>query len=120
MKKIVGLLLLLALVASACTTKSKAQAQARVAFLAGQQQALARMQPQGLTVQVVGPVRNPIIQWTEDLTLAKASVAAEYQGANPHEIIIYRGGETIRVTSHNLLRGEDTPLQARDVVEIRP
>lgn len=88
--------------------------------MAGQNSAL-RMQPQGLTVTVIGAVRNQVILWTEDLTLAKAIVAAEYQEQrNPREILIRRGGEDFRISPQTLLKGDDIPLQPRDEIIINP
>jgi hypothetical protein len=70
---------------------------------------------------MIGPVQNPLIAWTEDLTLAEAIVAAGYVGTrDPREIIIVREGQPIRVDPEQLLHGEDVPLQPSDIVEIRP
>ena len=105
-----------------CVTKSKAKADARDAFIAGQQQAmtLARMQQsQGPSVTVVGQVRNGIIPWTQDLTLAKAIVNAGYFGASdPHQIVIVHNGQATTIDSKQLLNGEDVPVQAGDVIQI--
>ncbi len=80
-----------------------------------------RSMPQGLTVSVLGPVQNHVIQWTEELTLAKAIVIAEYQEQrNPREILIHRGGEEFRIHPNTLLKGQDIPLQARDEIIINP
>ena len=118
--KFVLLIVILILPLAGCTTKSKANAKARGAFMAGQNSAL-RMQPQGLTVSVIGAVRNPVILWTEDLTLAKAIVAAEYQDQrDPREILIRRGGEDFRISPNTLLKGDDIPLQPRDEIIIHP
>ena len=67
--------LLLAATFSGCVSKSKADAKARAAFLAGQQQAVMRVQQaqtqgQGPSVTVNGEVRNHVVPWTEGLTLA--------------------------------------------------
>src|ERR1035437_11017856 len=73
--------LLLAVLLGGCVSKSKADARARAAFIAGQQQAVARMQQiqgQGPSVTINGEVRNRVVPWTEGLTLAKAVVAADY------------------------------------------
>lgn len=109
---------------SGCVSKTAAQAQARAAFLAGQQQAMQTMierQAEGPTVTFVGPVRNILVPWTANLTLAKAVVAADYFGkGDPHEIIICRSGQQIPVDPKQLLAGEDVPLMPRDVVEIKP
>src|SRR5712671_6017552 len=85
---------------SACITKSKAKAQAREAFIAGQQEAMARMaqQPQKPSVTFIGPVKNPTIPWTHELTLAKAILAAGYIGAvEPSHIMIVRNNQAIPV-----------------------
>jgi hypothetical protein len=112
-------LLLLVLAASGCTTKSKAKTQARTAFLLGQQ-AFAQQQ-QGPVVTIVGLVRNRTIPWTEELTLAKALVAAEYQGfSDPRVIIIIRNGQQFQVNVKQLLKGrEDPPLEPGDTIEIQ-
>ena len=118
--KFVPLILSSILPFAGCTTKSKANAHARAAFMAGQNSA-SRSTPQGLTVTVIGPVRNQVILWTEDLTLAKAIVAAEYQEQrNPREILIRRGGEDFRVSPNTLLKGDDISLQPRDEIIINP
>jgi len=115
------LLFLLALGPAGCVTKSEADAQARKAFMAGQQAALMRMQQnQGLSVTFMGEVAIPVIPWTPDMTLARALVAANYRGAvEPSEILILRAGRAIRIEPRQLLTGEDVPLMAGDMVEIR-
>ncbi len=114
--------LLLAFGSAGCTSNSNAKAQARQAFLAGQQQALARMlEARAPNVTVLGPVHNPIMPWTEDLTLAKAIVAAGYYGrTDPKGIVIHRNGQDMPIDPKQLLSGEDMLLQAGDVVEVRP
>jgi len=110
-----------------CTTKAKARAEARTAYLAGQQEAIMRMQqskastaPAGPTVTVQGRVKNPVVPWTEDLTAAKAIVAADYYGlSDPREIIIVRQRKAIRLDPRKLLNGEDPPLQPGDIMELR-
>jgi hypothetical protein len=106
-----------------CVSKSTADARARAAFLAGQQQAttVAReTQLQGPTVTVVGEVRNSLIHWTIDLTLAKAVVAAGFYGrTDPTEITVQRDGKEIHCDPKRLLSGEDVLLQPNDVVVLR-
>ena len=118
----VSLLLVVAL--GGCVSKSKADAQARAAFMAGQQQALARMQQaqgQGACVTVNGEVRNRIIPWTEGLTLAQAVVAADYCGAkDPGQLIIVHNGVATRLDPKQLLSGVDIPLQPGDIVQLMP
>jgi hypothetical protein len=112
--------LALALVAAGCVTKSKAKADAQAAYIAGQQQAMMRMsQPQTPVVTFIGPVRNPMVQWSEGLTLANAIVAAGYQAPkDPAQIMIVRKGQAIPVDPKKLLDGEDIPLVAGDLVQI--
>jgi hypothetical protein len=116
--------LYLTLATGGCVSKGRADAEARAAFAAGEQQAMDRMrqtQPQGPTVTFVGPVRNTLVPWSAELTLAKAIVAADYLGPNdPTEIIIRRGSEEIRLDPKKLLGGQDVSLFPRDIVELKP
>jgi hypothetical protein len=113
---------LIALAFAGCVTKSQAKAQARDAFVAGQQQAMtmSRMQQaQGPTVTVIGQVKNGVIPWTPDLTLARAIVAADYFGtSDPHQIYIVRNGKATSIDSKQLLNGDDVPVQPGDVIQI--
>jgi hypothetical protein len=104
-----------------CTSKATAKSREHAAFVEGQEEVLMRLQQaRDTNVTLIGPVRNPVVPWTEDLTLAKALVAAEYQSRrNPRQIIILRGGQAIPVDPNQLVNGEDVPLQAGDRVEIR-
>jgi hypothetical protein len=122
MKNVCVCWLLLALAAGGCATRSQADAKARTAFMAGQQQALARAyELQRTSIRIIGNVKNPLVEWAESLTLAQAIVAADYQGvADPGEIIVIRNGQPIRVDPKRLLGGEDFLLQSGDTVEIRP
>jgi hypothetical protein len=110
----------LVFVFAGCVTKSKAKAEAQKAFFAGQQQAMVRMsQPQQPVVTFIGPVRIPTVLWSQDLTLAKAIVAAGYDAkADPRQIMIVRNGQAIPVDPKKLLEGEDIPLVAGDLVQI--
>src|SRR5208283_4470576 len=77
--------LLLALALGGCVTKKAADAQARKAYLAGQQEARMQMQQyqtqgQGPCVTVNGEVHNHVVPWIQGLTLAKALLAADYYG----------------------------------------
>ena len=105
-----------------CVSKSKANAQAHQAFLAGQQQAMmaSAPQPNSNMVMIVGPVQMPSIQWTADLTLAKAIVNAGYQSPkDPKQIMIVRNGQAVPVNPKSLLAGEDVPLMAGDMIVLR-
>ena len=121
MQKLFGCYLMLLMAASSCTTKAKAKAKAQAAFVAGQQQAIANMQPRPPTVSVFGQVRNQNVNWTDDLTLTKAIVAADYFGSrNPRAIVIIRNGQAMSIDPKLLLNGgQDPPLEPGDVVELR-
>jgi hypothetical protein len=59
------------------------------------------------------------VLWSQDLTLAKAIVAAGYQAqTDPKQIMIVRNGQAIPVDPKKLLQGEDIPLVAGDLVQI--
>jgi hypothetical protein len=106
-----------------CVSKTKAKAQAKAAFLAGQQESAGRAKLAEMSagnVTIIGPVRNPAVSWSEDLTLAKAIVAAGYVPANdPRQIVIIRNGEAIMIEPKRLLAGEDVPLLRGDVLQIQ-
>ena len=116
--------LLLAGALTGCVSKSKAKAQARAAYLTGQQEAIARMQQvqtqgQGPCVTVNGEVRNRVVLWTEGMTLARALLAADYYGrSDPAQIIIVHNGIATRVEPRQLLGGADIPLQPGDIVQL--
>ncbi len=123
---ILACLLLVGIAVSGCVTKSKADAESRAAFLAGQQQARTQMQQaqtlgQGPCVTVNGEVRNHVVPWTPGLTLAKAVIAADYCGTtDPALIIIVHNGLANRVDPKQLLSGVDIPLQPGDLVQLMP
>jgi hypothetical protein len=111
---------LLAVVVTGCVTKSAAKAQAQQAYVAGQRQALEHALQSKNSVTILGPVRNQQVPWTEGLTLIKALVAAEfYSKNNPTEILVVRQGRAIPVDVNQLLAGQDVPLQAGDLVNVR-
>jgi len=102
-----------------CVTKAKAREQARAAFLAGQQSVMFRMaQPQKPIVTFIGQVQTPTIPWTEGLTLAQGIVQARYTGKDPKQIMIVRNGQAVPVDAKELLKGQDIPLVAGDLVQI--
>jgi hypothetical protein len=103
-----------------CVSKSRADAQAKAAFIAGQQQAMVELLQRQNAIKVIGPVKCPVIPWDPEMTLAKALVAAEYNGStDPVEIILVRGGLATRFDVKELLAGHDVPVQAGDIVQIR-
>ena len=107
---------------SSCTTKSAAQAKAHEAFLEGQNAALRQQQAlQTPSVTIVGPVQNPQVPWVAGLTLAQAIATANYLDSQaPKEIIITRDGESATLDPKVLLNGTVVPLEAGDVIELRP
>jgi len=115
-----ALLLIAPILITGCVSEATARARERAAFLAGQQQAAQQLQAQGPNVTVLGPVRNRLIPWTADLTLARAVVAADYYGAkDPTDITIIRDGKQMKIDPRRLLGGEDLPLQPRDIVALQ-
>ena len=112
-------LLLLLLAASGCTTNSSANARAQAAFAAGQQAGTAQAQA-APKVSFRGDVKKSSVPWSEELTLARALLAAEYTGLwDPHRIVIIRKGETFKIDPRRLLSGLDDPLlEPGDTVEI--
>jgi hypothetical protein len=118
-------ILLLALTASGCTTKSTARLKERNAFLAGQNTMLMQQQAQTVAqspgVTIVGAVQHPQVPWVTGLTLAQAIATANYVGANePKQIIITRNGESAAMDASVLLNGAAVPLEIGDVIELRP
>jgi hypothetical protein len=118
---ILALSLPVAALLAGCTTKSAAQANAREAFLAGQNAALRQQQvSQSPGVTITGPVQNPQVPWVAGLTLVQAVATANYLGAQaPKEIIITRQGESAKLPTDVLLNGVPLPLEPGDVIELR-
>jgi protein involved in polysaccharide export with SLBB domain len=115
-------MLIFALAAAGCTTKSSARMKAQNAFLAGQHTALqqqAQAAAQGTGVTIIGAVQNPQVPWVEGLTLAQAIATANYlDSKEPEEIILTRQGESATLPPNILLSGAVVPLKPGDVVEI--
>jgi len=128
-----AILLPVCLGAVGCASKAKTQAQIRRAYAAGEQAARAQMQqaqqsqpslPPAETadpqVRILGPVKNPVLPWSEGLTLGRAFVEADYQKPNtPVAITIYRNNQPLQIDPHLLLEGEDFPLFPGDIVYIQ-
>ncbi len=106
-----------------CESKTRARAEARAAFVAGEQQAMhnvEEMRNRGPTISVYGPVRNSVLPWSDDLTLSKAMVDAQYLGnTDPNQILIVREGHATPYDPKQLLKGQDVPLEPRDIVVIK-
>ncbi len=112
-------LLLNAVLFCGCISKSKAQARAQAAYIAGQNAALRQQQAQAPGVTVIGPVQNSSVPWVEGLTLAQAIATANYLGQHdPKEIIITRQGESAKLAPKLLLNGADVPLEPGDTITI--
>jgi hypothetical protein len=103
-----------------CVTKSEARAQAQAAYLAGQNDALAKMAGQGQGIVIVGPVEHPNVPWVEGMTLSQAIATANYTSIhNPKTITITRQGEQATVNPKVLLNGQVVPLEPGDTITIR-
>lgn len=115
--------LLVMLLLCGCASKGPSLQQ-RQAYMAGQQQAIQAAQhpaqPQGPVVYFRGPVRNPVVPYTEGMTLSQALVSAYYTGfMNPLVVRIIRDGQVVvELKGIDLLHHEDAPLQAGDVVQV--
>jgi hypothetical protein len=120
--KLFSAILFLALVGGGCTTRSNANAQAQAAFQAGRIAELQQQQQaQTPSVTIIGPVQNPQVPWIAGLTLAQAVATANYiDSREPKQIIITHGGESATLDAKILLNGTVIPLEAGDVIELKP
>jgi hypothetical protein len=130
-----SILLLICLALTGCASKSNSQAQIRRAYAAGEQAARAQMEQAQLQssraqipvpqdgdpqVRILGSVKNPVLIWTEGLTLGRALVEAEYKRTTtPAAITIYRNNFPLPIDPQRLLQGEDYPLYPGDIVHIQ-
>ncbi len=115
--------ILLVLLLAGCVSNKEATFREHQAYIAGEQQGAKLSQPQQpLQITVHGPVRNSIVPWEDDLTLAKAIVTADYTGfMNPILIRVIRNGQKIEeMKGIDLLHGHDVPLAPGDIVDIVP
>jgi hypothetical protein len=111
-------ILVLALAAAGCVTKSQADAQARAAYIAGQQAAYKSMGAQS-DVVVLGDVQKHEVPWVEGLTLAQAVATANYTGLHdPKVILVKRDNVETPVDPKKLLGGDDMTLQAGDIITV--
>jgi hypothetical protein len=118
--KALTVLLFLSLAVSGCVSKTKAQAEARAAYAAGQRDAYAHIAAaQRTSIKVFGPVQNPEVPWVEGLTLAQAIATANYTArGNPQEITLLRRGENASIDPRDLLNGHDVPLEPGDTITL--
>lgn len=129
--RVLFLILSLGLGLSGCAGNNKAQTQQQFqrAYMAGEEAARTQMQQQSQQqmqqnavpqVHFLGPFKNPVLIWSEGLTLSHALLQADYQSqATPLTITIYRGSEIIRIDPQRVLQGEDYPLFPGDTVVVQ-
>ena len=112
-------LLIVAATAGGCVSKSKSQLRSYQAYMAGQREAGGGTQAR--VVNIIGNVKNHMVNWSEDLTLTKALVAAEYQGMrDPRQIWVKRGAERYPINIKAMLAGnDDPPLEPGDIIELQ-
>ena len=111
-------LLILALATFGCKSKQVRAQTPPPAYVdpAAMQEAMRQAQ---MVVQVRGPVRNPVIPWSENLTLAGALVEADYIGRmDPLSVTVTRGRKVQRFSAARLLSGVDMFLEPGDVIDI--
>ena len=109
--------LVLALAATGCVSKSKADAQSRAAYYAGQQAAYQNLGGAMTDVVVLGNVQKHEVPWVEGLTLAQALATANYLGTqDPQDIMVKRNGVQIEISPKDLLNGKDMDLKAGDQI----
>ncbi len=120
-----AVLIVLALFAIGCVSKSRARLEAQNAYLAGQNATLRQQQVSTETstnsVTIIGPVQNAQVPWVTGLTLAQAIATANYLDSHdPKQIIITRAGESATLDAKVLFNGTVVPLEVGDVIELRP
>ncbi len=112
-------LLVLALAAAGCESKSEADARVRAAYIAGQQAAYQSMGQTMTDVVVLGSVDKHEIPWVQGLTLTQALATANYNGAHdPVMIILKRNSVETNIDPKQLLNGQDMTLQPGDVISV--
>jgi len=110
-------LLILSLAAAGCVSKSRADAESRAAYVAGQRAAYQSMQGAMTDITVLGQVQKHQVPWVAGLTLAQALATADYTGSqDPQEIILKRNSVETQIDLKQLLNGRDVPLQPGDVI----
>jgi hypothetical protein len=119
MKLFWGILILALVAATGCVTKSKADAEAKAAYIAGQKAAYQSMGQTMMDVIVLGDVSKHEIPFVAGLTLSQALTTADYTGAHdPVEIVVRRNSVETRVDPKQLLAGQDMQLQPGDIVNV--
>jgi len=126
-----SLIIALALSASCASHKNNNDDQLRRAYAAGAAAARMQMQqsqmqqpeippPGDPQVRILGAVKNPLLIWSDGLTLARALVLAEYQrNSAPSSITIYRNNQPLQIDPQAVLNGADYPLFPGDIVYLQ-
>jgi hypothetical protein len=118
--KRLSFILMLALAAGGCVTRSHSRLESQNAYLAGQNAALLQQLAQYKGITFIGAVQNAQVPWVAGLTLAQAVATANYIGqSEPRAIIITHQGESAVLDAAVLFSGKDIPLEAGDIVELR-
>jgi hypothetical protein len=114
------LVMVLALSAGGCVSRSQSRLESQNAFLAGQNAELRQRLAQYNGITFIGAVQNTQVPWVAGLTLAQAVVTANYVGQDePRAVVITRKGDSAVLDASVLFSGKDIPLEAGDIVEIR-
>lgn len=117
MKILAGILAVVLAGVAGCVTKSQADAQARAAFVAGENVAYQNMASTQSSVTMLGDLQKHQVPWMAGLTLGQALASAGYQGQHdPQDIILKRNSVETHIDPKDLLNGRDVTLQAGDVV----
>lgn len=123
MMQLIIAILILALAATGCTTSANARAEAQKAYLAGENDAMHRMQTPGMQITgitVLGSVQNTYVAWVAGITVAQAIATANYVGPQPpSEIIINSQGQETVINASDLDRAAQTTLQPGDIITLR-
>jgi hypothetical protein len=107
--------------AHGCTTRNRARAEVERAYHAGQASGLKEAGKRERNIFFSGPVQNPLVPWTENLTLAQGLLAAHWLAAEaPRLIVLKRGEAQTEMTGQQLLAGEDILLLPGDIIELQP
>jgi len=133
--RFICLIFIFAVATAGCASSKKNSEQERLrrAYVAGAQAAREQImvgqaqQPQLQTaptsdpqIRILGPVRNPVLPWSDGLTLARALVQAQYLRDNtPSVITIYRNNQPLQIDPQTILNGADYPLFPGDMVYIQ-
>lgn len=118
-KCVAGLILVITL--GGCISKSTARKQRNVAFIEGKNAGMMQaLQTQAQSVTVIGDVKNRVLTWNQDMTVATAFLQANYQGVvEPRGFLVRHGSEQFRLSADELLDGKDLQLLPGDTLEIQ-